>query len=74
MDKINISKIKKSLDYNGFNFSFVPTVNEANDIILKEIPKESSIGIGGSITIREIGIIDDLYKRGVSIQGLSRLA
>lgn len=47
-----------------FAASYFPTIDALNRNILKTIPKSASIGVPGSVTIRELGIIEKLKERG----------
>ena len=42
----------------------IPTRAAAKEEILKRIPLQATVGVGGSVTLREIGLLDDLAKRG----------
>jgi len=57
----------KALQKNGFDAMYVDDRNKAREEILKLIPEGTSIGVGGSMTIREIGVLDKLAKRGHTI-------
>jgi L-lactate utilization protein LutB len=57
-------RVIEALRNNGFDAIYSQTKEEACDKIMKLIPKGSLVGIGGSVTIREIGIVDALVKRG----------
>lgn len=57
-------KTVKALTKNGFAAMFVEDRNQAREEILKLVPSGATIGVGGSITIREIGILDELSQRG----------
>lgn len=54
----------KALQKNGFDAMYVEDRKKARREMLKLIPKATSIGVGGSMTIREIGVLDDLVRRG----------
>jgi len=54
----------KALQKNGFDAMYVEDRNKARDEILKLVPEAATVGAGGSMTIREIGVLDDLAKRG----------
>lgn len=54
----------EALRNNGFDAIYVQTKEEALKKIMNLIPEESLVGIGGSVTIREIGLVDALVKRG----------
>jgi len=52
---------------NNFDAKFAETIDAANEIILKAVPKDAVVGIGDSATIRQIGILDELEKRRSSV-------
>lgn len=56
--------IVKSLSGNGFCATYVQTKDEALEEVLKLIPDNASVGIPGSVTIREIGAMEKLQERG----------
>lgn len=53
-----------SLRENGFEVVTFETSEEAKEYILSEIEKDQSVGFGGSVTIRDMGIYDALKERG----------
>ena len=58
-------KVVESLKNNHFTAYYVNDRNEAHDLLLELIPEDyETIGLGGSITIRELDILDSLEKRG----------
>ncbi|MEM2896275.1 MAG: lactate utilization protein [Candidatus Bathyarchaeia archaeon] len=67
---INWYKIKKiertieALKLNGFQAFFVQNSDEALKLLLELIPIKAKVGIAGSLTIRQIGLIEALEKRG----------
>lgn len=58
------ARVSKALERHGFSVSIVDTKVEARNVILNLIPIGASIGIGGSMTIRELDILSDLEKTG----------
>jgi len=56
--------VVKALCKNGFTAKFVATKEEALREIIQLIPENASVGIPGSVTIRELGAIEKLEKRG----------
>lgn len=70
MYKINkalISKTIKALNSRGFKSTFVNNKEEARDIILRLLPQYSTIGIGDSTTLYQIGIIPKMELLGYKI-------
>ena len=75
MDKIQtivgeedlIEKVLSSLKTNRFNTAFAKDKEEAKEIISKMVPLDATVGIGDSATLRQIGVIEELKKRGIEI-------
>ena len=59
--------VVKNLKSRGFEALYVTTAEEALDEVLRIIPEGASVGIPGSVTIREIGAIDKLRERGCTV-------
>ena len=59
MDEL-LDKLKK----NGMKARIVPTAEQARNEVLEMIPKEAKVGIGGSVTIRQLGLIEALRDQG----------
>lgn len=57
-------KAVKALIKNGFDAIYVPTKEEAAKKAIDLVPPNASIGVGGSATVRELGIVDELKARG----------
>jgi len=61
----DINKVVKSLKANRFDtVEFVEDADTAVKTVLALIPPEAKVGMGGSMTIRQIGLRDKLTKRG----------
>jgi L-lactate utilization protein LutB len=60
----DITRTLHALKAHGFDARFAASGAEAKSVILDLIPQESAVGIGDSVTLRQIGAIDDLVKRG----------
>ncbi len=63
-NNIILKKLNDRLNQNDFNSIILNTIEEINDHIKKEIPEDATIGIGGSVSIRELGIDSLLKARG----------
>ncbi len=61
------SKVVEALNAKGFKAQYIPNRVQALEAILKIIPKKAVVGIGGSITVREIGLIEALTRRGTPV-------
>ena len=60
----DIELTMKSLKANRFDARFAETCEQARDLMLEMIPLTGTIGIGDSVTLRQIGIIEALIQRG----------
>ncbi|UCH02878.1 MAG: lactate utilization protein [Candidatus Bathyarchaeota archaeon] len=63
LDK-RIERTLQSLKENGFETIYAPNRAEAAKEIVALIPSDALVGIGGSITVRELGLLDALSRRG----------
>ncbi len=63
----NIKATLEALKKHRFDARFARTAGEANSMILEMIPPHASIGIGDSVTLRQIGILENLNQRGNSV-------
>lgn len=57
-------KTMHSLRQNKIEANYFETSNDAVNYLLSAIPEDASVGIGGSVTINSMGIIDMLKDRG----------
>ena len=53
-----------SLKKKGFTSCYVASKEEARAAVLKEIHPDCSVGVGGSVTVRELGLVDILQEKG----------
>jgi len=58
------TKTVAALVKNNFQATYCPTRQEAVEQILALIPIEGTVGIGGSWTVGELGVLDKLAARG----------
>ena len=64
MDK-DIEKVLSALRANRFKpVEFVEKASDATSLLLQMIPSDATIGIAGSATIRQLGVITQLKARG----------
>ena len=59
-----MDELLNTLKKNGMDALFVPTGEQARAKVLDMIPMNAKVGIGGSITIRQLGLIEALRNRG----------
>ena len=57
-------KVVEKLAAHDFKAIYVKTKDEAAQEILKQITPKQKIGVGGSLTIRELGILEKLKAQG----------
>ena len=62
-----LQQVAAALTARYYNVKTCRDKQEALNIILKLVPHEVTVGFGGSITINEIGIKDELKRRGNKI-------
>ncbi len=58
------SRTKRALENHGFKVFVTSTKEDAVQKVLELIPADANIGVGGSVTIRELGLIEALTERG----------
>jgi L-lactate utilization protein LutB len=63
MDTI-IQRTRKALERNGFTVEYAINIAQAKETILNMIPATALVGVGGSITVRELGLVQALLDRG----------
>lgn len=72
-----LDEVIQNLVKNGFQASFAETAAAAGQMVLGMIPPGVPVGVGGSVTIRQMNLIDILRERGHEVydhwqDGLSR--
>jgi len=65
--RVQLEKTAEALRANGFTAHVALDREEARRIVLGLIPEGSTVGVGGSVTIRELGLIDELERRGYRV-------
>lgn len=53
-----LERLAKKLESNNFGATVVDTAEEAAAFIKKQIPKGASVGVGGSVTLDQLGMIE----------------
>jgi len=56
-----------ALKANGFKAVYADNSKEALGKVMSLIPREAKVGIGGSVTVREIGLVDAIDKQSNTI-------
>lgn len=62
-----LNRVAEALRRNGFEAYVAADKKEAAELVLKLIPENSVVGIGGSVTIRQLGLVEALEKRGFKV-------
>lgn len=61
------AKVVEALQKNNFQAVYCRTKAEAAEKILSLVPESGTVGLGGSWTVGELGVIDTLKERGNTI-------
>ncbi|MCS7108708.1 MAG: lactate utilization protein [Sulfolobales archaeon] len=67
LHELRINAAAKALESNGFKTYVSLSRAEAKEIVMKLIPEGSVVGVGGSATIRELNIVEELERRGIKV-------
>jgi len=59
-----LSRTKRALERNDFKVFIASTRNDVVKMVLALIPADAKVGVGGSVTIRELGLMEALTERG----------
>lgn len=63
-DRLIVDRTLEALRRNGFEAFYVPDREEAASWILELVPGDALVGLGGSVTLREMGIPEILKETG----------
>lgn len=55
-----------ALKKNNFEAVFVPDAKSACEEVMKQIPEGATVGVGGSVTLAQVGLLDSLGKRNIN--------
>ena len=59
-----IAEVLARLEENEMAALYFPTAAEAREEILRQVPPQARVGAGGSVTLRKMGLLEALEKRG----------
>ena len=62
-----VERTRKALERNGFESQFVPDAQSAVKAILDTIPDGAAVGIGGSMTLNQIGFFEAAKGRRMNL-------
>ncbi|MFZ5644702.1 MAG: lactate utilization protein [Bacillota bacterium] len=60
-------KVVAALNKNLFEALYSPTVEQAVQEILSRVPEGATVGAGGSLSLRQMGILETLKKKGHTV-------
>jgi L-lactate utilization protein LutB len=66
-ERLSVENTLGALERNGFDVVYYPSAEEALVGVLEMVPEGASVGLGGSVTLREMGLVDALEARGVEV-------
>lgn len=64
---LRVERTMKALRKNNFDVQFVPDKTAALEKIFSMIPEGSTVGVGGSITLNQIGFLEEAEKRPIKL-------
>ena len=62
-----VERTIKALQGNGFQVRYFPEKSQAREYILSQIPQHATVGIGGSLTLGEIGLFEGLRNLQINL-------
>lgn len=62
-----VERTIEALGNNRIPAVFFPTREQAKEAIMEMIPPDSSVGIGGSVTLGQLGVFEELKKRPCTV-------
>jgi hypothetical protein len=65
--EVQIEEAFKNLLANNFEAKFVEDRHAVKQIVLSSISEDSIVGVGDSATVRQVGIIEELDKKGIMV-------
>ena len=71
---MDIKNVLNNLTKRGFKPFYFENRNEAVDFILNLIPQNQTVGSGGSMTVKELGVLNMLFERGNAVYSHSLVA
>ncbi|MFB0567680.1 MAG: LUD domain-containing protein [Candidatus Bathyarchaeia archaeon] len=62
-----VNEILKTLRMNRFDAVYVRSREEALQSILQRVPSQATVGAGDSLTLKQIGVFEELERRGFTL-------
>ena len=66
-EMLRVENTLSALERNGFDVKYYPTAGEALAGVLEMVPEGATVGLGGSMTLREMGLVEALESRDVRL-------
>ena len=66
-EELQVERTMKALRRNNFDAQFVPKATDAAGVIFKMIPEGSMVGVGGSMTLSQIGFFEEAGKHTIKL-------
>ena len=66
MDEL-MEQVAQTMEKHGFEVMLADSAAQAKSMVLNMIPQEAQVGVGGSMTIRELDVISALEERGTRV-------
>jgi L-lactate utilization protein LutB len=66
-EKTRVDATLTALKKNGFNAEFFATGKEAADFVLKQAGEYQTVGIAGTLTVRDLGLSESLAQAGKTV-------
>jgi hypothetical protein len=65
--EVQVEEALKALRANNFDAKFVENSDAAKKVVLRSISKDAVVGVSDSATVREIGIVEELGMKGITV-------
>ncbi len=62
-----MERIKRALETRGFAVTCVQTAAQAREYLLQALEDAASVGIGGSVSVQQLDVADELKNRGKAV-------
>ena len=66
-EELQVERTLKALRKNNFDAQFVPKASDASGVIFKMIPDGVTVGVGGSMTLGQIGFFEEAGKHAIKL-------
>lgn len=62
-----LQQVVEGMRKNGFEVVQLRTAKEASDYLTMQIPDGATVGVGGSVSVRDTGVLDALRQKGCEV-------